>query len=69
MYAVGDIAKFPLRLPCIEQAADADYSTAIGHWQIALSHGKTAGLNVAAKQVTSNIKLTYHIVPEGNLGT
>jgi len=52
VYAVGDIAKFPLRLPCIEQAAGADYSTAIGHWQIALSHGKTAGLNVAAKQAT-----------------
>ena len=39
VYAIGDIAKFPLD----------QHSVAIGHWQIAQSHGRCAGLNVALK--------------------
>ena len=53
VYAAGDIAKFPLRLRYL----DDDVEVAIGHWQLALSHGKTAGLNVGnddeAKEVNS----------------
>jgi len=47
VYAIGDIANFPLCLPSWKDTCN-DYTTAIGHWQIALSHGKTAGLNIGA---------------------
>lgn len=40
VYAVGDIAKFPLS---IHQESPR---VAIGHWQIAQSHGRLAGLNI-----------------------
>ena len=42
VYAGGDIAQFPLTLPTFEDPV----SVAIGHWQIAQVHGKTAGLNM-----------------------
>jgi len=40
VYAVGDIAKFPLS---IHQESPR---VAVGHWQIAQSHGRLAGLNI-----------------------
>jgi len=49
VYAAGDIAKFPLRLPTT--AADV----AIGHWQLAFNHGNTAGLNVDAHESSTPV--------------
>ena len=40
IYAAGDIAKFPLNLPTINT------NVAIGHWQMAQSHGKLVGNNI-----------------------
>ena len=40
IFAAGDIAKFPLNLPTITT------NVAIGHWQMAQSHGRIAGLNI-----------------------
>ena len=40
IFAAGDIAKFPLNLPTMST------NVAIGHWQMAQSHGRIAGLNI-----------------------
>ena len=42
IYAVGDIALFPLDLPSFEGIRDVN----IGHWQIANAHGKCAAMNI-----------------------
>ena len=44
IYAVGDIAKFPLTIH------NDTHPVAIGHWQIAQSHGRLAGLNIGQCQ-------------------
>ena len=44
VYAAGDIAKFPLTIH------NETHSVAIGHWQIAQSHGRLAGLNIGQCQ-------------------
>ncbi len=49
VFAAGDVASFPLRLPIFD---DGESRVSIGHWQLALAHGKCAGLNVAAKEKT-----------------
>jgi NADPH-dependent 2,4-dienoyl-CoA reductase/sulfur reductase-like enzyme len=43
IFAVGDIAKFPLDLPTFEGVKNIN----VGHWQIANAHGKCAALNIA----------------------
>ena len=43
IFAIGDIAKFPLDLPSFEEAVQIN----VGHWQIAHAHGKCAALNIA----------------------
>jgi NADPH-dependent 2,4-dienoyl-CoA reductase/sulfur reductase-like enzyme len=42
VFAAGDIANFPLQLPTV----GGDQRVAIGHWQIAQTHGRTVGLNL-----------------------
>jgi len=51
VFAAGDIAKFPLDLPNLANSP-APPQAAIGHWQLALSHGKTSGMNVASETTT-----------------
>ncbi len=43
VFAAGDIAKFPLTY------ADKTSDVSIGHWQIAQSHGRIVGLNLASE--------------------
>lgn len=43
VYAVGDIASFPLRA---KEECDARKLVNIGHWQMALHHGRTAALTI-----------------------
>ena len=43
IFAVGDIASFPLDLPSFEGVRQLN----IGHWQLANAHGKCAALNIA----------------------
>lgn len=43
VYAIGDIASFPLHI------ADGR-SAAIGHWQLAHAHGRNAALNISGKK-------------------
>ena len=43
VYAVGDIASFPLRLPTF---SGEEKWVNIGHWQLASAHGRCAGLNI-----------------------
>ena len=50
VFAAGDIASFPLRLPIFE--AGESRRVNVGHWQLALALGKCAGLNVAAQELT-----------------
>ena len=47
IFAAGDIAKFPLDLPTIKT------NVAIGHWQMAHSHGRIAGLNISQERKQS----------------
>jgi 3-phenylpropionate/trans-cinnamate dioxygenase ferredoxin reductase subunit len=49
VFAAGDIANFPLSLPNLE----SDTRATIGHWQLALAHGKCVGQNVAAKEMST----------------
>lgn len=44
IFAAGDIASFPLKW--------SNKNVAIGHWQIALCHGRVAGLNVGSDTKT-----------------
>ena len=46
IYAVGDIAKFPLHL----RSFNGPRLVNIGHWQIAKAHGKCAALNIASPE-------------------
>lgn len=43
VYAVGDVASFPLHIA-------GGRSAAIGHWQLAHAHGRNAALNIAGKK-------------------
>jgi NADPH-dependent 2,4-dienoyl-CoA reductase/sulfur reductase-like enzyme len=45
IFACGDIARFPLSLGSLPPQ-----KVCIGHWQLAQSHGRTAGLNIAQDQ-------------------
>lgn len=40
IYAVGDIASFPL----FDDEGERCQLVSIGHWQMALHHGRTAGM-------------------------
>ena len=46
IFAVGDIAAFPLDLPTFEGVRQVN----IGHWQLANAHGKCAALNIASSK-------------------
>ena len=46
IFAVGDIAKFPLDLPSFEEVKHIN----VGHWQIANAHGRCAALNIASSK-------------------
>ena len=49
VFAAGDIANFPLSLPSLA----SDTRATIGHWQLALAHGKCVGQNVATKEMST----------------
>lgn len=48
IFAAGDIASFPLSLPTTTPNTLAN----VGHWQLALAHGKCVGQNVASDEMS-----------------
>lgn len=43
VYAAGDIASFPLNRTVNSEDEEATKLVNVGHWQMALHHGRTAG--------------------------